>query len=87
LYQTGCQIGSFSVDTPTSGNVETVSIDGRWFMIRPLHNSRIRHSVQAERDTESSIINGFLDTGLRRYDIMAGWEETIREKKVLSAED
>jgi hypothetical protein len=24
--------------------------------------------VQAERDTESSIINGFLDTGLRRYD-------------------
>ena len=26
------------------------------------------HSVQAERDTESSIINGFLDTGLRRYD-------------------
>jgi len=24
--------------------------------------------VQAERDTESSIINSFLDTGLRRYD-------------------
>jgi hypothetical protein len=34
----------------------------------PPHPKMICHSVQAERDTESSIINSFLDTGLRRYD-------------------